>query len=178
MMNRMMSRVAESSPALRSARASYLNLSRRDQLALQLLSLALGCFLLYALVWKPVADYADAAESAAMAEKSSLVWMKSQEARARAIASSFNGDTGAGLPQGQSLISVIGNSARNFDLELQRFEPRGDDQVNVWLDKIEFNQMMLWLETLKEQSGISVAQITIDRADTSGQISARISLTI
>ncbi|GAA3979206.1 type II secretion system protein M [Allohahella marinimesophila] len=175
----MMNRILDKSPALRSARANYLNLSRRDQLAVQLLAIAVAGFLVYALIWRPIADYADTAEAAALQEKAALVWMKENEAKARSIASTLGGgDTSAGLPQGQSLISVIGNSARNFDLELQRFEPRGEDQVNVWLDKIEFNQMMLWLETLREQSGIVVSQINVDRTDVSGQISARISLTL
>lgn len=174
----MMNRLLDKSPALRSARASYLNLSRRDQLAVQLLGVALAAFLVYALIWRPVASYADAAEAAALQEKAALVWMKENEAKARSVATTLGGDSSAGLPQGQSLISVIGNSARNFDLELQRFEPRGEDQVNVWLDKIEFNQMMLWLETLREQSGIVVSQINVDRTDVSGQISARISLTL
>lgn len=174
----MMNRILDKSPALRSARANYLNLSRRDQLAVQLLAVAVVGFLIYALVWRPVADYADAAEAAAEQEKAALVWMKENEAKARSIASTISSGPSAGLPQGQSLISVVGNSARNFDLELQRFEPRGEDQVNVWLDKVEFNQMMLWLETLREQSGIVVSQINVDRTDVSGQISARISLTL
>lgn len=162
---------------LRKANGWYHSLSGRDQLALQALVTALVIFCLYALVWRPSVEYRERSEAAAGQAYSDLQWMVNNERQARQLARN-SGQSSGSLPAGQSLLSLVSSSARGQGLTLQRFEPRGEDKVNVWLDKVEFNQLMKWLDGLSKQNGVRVEQISVDRAQEPGRVQARLSLTL
>ncbi|AZZ92028.1 type II secretion system protein M [Hahella sp. KA22] len=164
-------------PAVGKGLSWFYGLSQRDQTALKWMVLVVAAFSVYMFVWAPVQDFVESSKNSAEASHESLTWMKENEARARA--SSRQGGSGKGsISGGQSLLSTVGSSARKFGLELQRFEPRGEDKVNVWLDKVSFNQLMLWLGELEKNYGVAVEQITVDKADAPGVVSSRLSLSI
>jgi general secretion pathway protein M len=165
-------------PVLAKGFTWFYGLSRRDQMALGWLLIALLVFFLYLLVWRPAHSYL--ARSRAEAEQAyvDLVWMKENELRARQLTRQNPvNSAGSGLA-GKSLLSVISSSAQKFKIELQRFEPRGDSRVNVWLDKVSFDHMMLWIEELNGRYGVMVEQITVDQTDQPGVVSARMSFQI
>lgn len=103
--------------------------------------------------------------------------MRENEGLARQL-SGNSGVNKLSLSEGQSLLSVVSASARTQSIELQRFEPKGDDKINIWLDKVEFNRMMLWLENLNKTTGVSVEQISVDKTNEPGIVTARLSLTL
>lgn len=163
---------------LRKASGWFHGLSSRDQLALKVMLVALGFFALFFLVWKPAVEFRDRSRDLAEQRYSDLVWMVQNEAQARGL-SRQGGSGGQGsLPQGQSLLTVISTTARGQGITLQRFEPRGDEKINVWLEKVEFNKLMNWLEMLNKQFGIDVEQISVDRGNEAGRVQARLSLTV
>ncbi|WP_245555265.1 type II secretion system protein GspM [Hahella ganghwensis] len=164
-------------PALAKASTWFYSLPSRDQASLKWLALAAGLFLIYMLIWVPVQSNLDSAKAAADQNYRDLVWMKENEGKARAIAKNQSSRPKADL-SGQSLLSTISSSAQRFKIELQRFEPRGDDKVNVWLDKVSFNQMMLWVGDLESKFGVKAEQVNIDKSDQPGEVKARLSLTI
>ncbi len=150
-------------------------LAPRDRLALQVLAAALGCFLLYLLVWSPASAYRAAAVARSEQAYADLRWMKENEALARRLQEQ-NPALRARVDNGQSLLSLVSASAQRQAIELQRFEPKGDDRINIWLDRVEFNRMMLWLESLHRETGIVVEQIAVDKTDVPGLVTARLSL--
>lgn len=165
------------SQMLRRANAWFQGLGSRDQTALKVLGVALVIALCYYAIYAPVREFRNAGVSSAEQAYANLVWMKENEAQARAL-SRQGGGSAAGLPAGQSLLSVVSASARRQGIELQRFEPKGEDRINIWLDKVEFNRMMLWLEDLRKQSGIEVEQISVDKTDVPGVVTTRLSLSL
>ncbi|OZG73367.1 type II secretory pathway subunit PulM [Hahella sp. CCB-MM4] len=164
-------------PALAKASTWYYALPSRDQASLKWLSVAVAIFMVYMMIWVPVQSNLNNAKTSAEQGYKDLVWMKENEARARAIAKNQNSQSKGNL-SGQSLLSTISSTAQKFKIELQRFEPRGDDKVNVWLDKVSFNQMMLWVSDLEAKYGVKAEQVNIDKSDQPGEVSARLSLTI
>jgi general secretion pathway protein M len=152
-------------------------LGQRDQLALKILGLGLVIFLAYLLIWGPASAYRSAAIRASEQAYADLGWMKENEAQARLL--SGQNDAGkVSLGEGQSLLSLVSASARLKSIELQRFEPKGDDKINIWLDRVEFNRMMLWLESMYKETGIKVEQISVDKSDAPGFVTARLSLAL
>ncbi|MBK8971621.1 MAG: type II secretion system protein M [Hahellaceae bacterium] len=162
---------------LKKASGWFHGLSHRDQLAVKALAAAVAVFLLYAMVWQPAADFRNQSKKQAESAYDDLKWMRENEGLARQLGGGSGGNK-ITLTEGQSLLSVVSASARTQNIELQRFEPKGDDKMNIWLDKVEFNRMMLWLENLNKTTGVSVEQISVDKTNEPGIVTARLSLTL
>ena len=128
----------ESSPLFSAGRRRYRELTARDQLIVKLLAYAVVALLIYSWVWKPINSRLNSAESRYQQQQSLLSWVKRNEPLARAAASSTR-STGSGTGN-QSLLSVVGTSARQKGLELKRFEPENNGGLRVWLENVPFNQ--------------------------------------
>lgn len=166
------------SPILHKASHWYYSQSERDQNALKLLALALLVIGLYLLVWLPAQNFAARARADADREQRLLQWLQQNQSVAREIAArSATGATPGDL-RGQSLLSVVGGVAKTHGIELRRFEPEGDTRMRVWLEKVPFNQMLLWLDGLAKQYGIQVEQISVERSDAPGIVTARLTLAL
>ena len=165
------------SPALRKASHWWYGLSDRDRDALKYLAIALVLIFLYLLVWLPVQNFKKDALADVERQSQLLSWIRQNEATARELAARGGASPTAGL-EGQSMLAVVGSSAKSFSIEMRRFEPEGDNKMRVWLEKVPFNQLLLWLDDMKKRYGIQAEQISVDRDETPGVISARMSLVV
>ncbi len=167
-------KLLQSGPAKKASHWFY-NLPQRDQDALKYLSAAVVIVLIYLMIWLPVQNYTERAERAVERESETLAWIKQNEPAARELAARGGSGSTSNLA-GQSFLSAVGNSAKQFQIELRRFEPEGDRKMRVWLERVPFNQMLLWLDSLEKQFGVQVEQISVDRDDTPGVVTARLTL--
>lgn len=175
----MFSKLKESPSATRLI-ARYDQLPRRDQQALKLMVAALVLALLYFAIWRPVAAYHEQSVAARENASELLAWMQENRGAIRDLGSS--GDTGtstADKPEdGRELMATVTSTARESGLDLQRFEPSGDSAIRVWLEEVPFNQVAEWLEGLNANHGILIDQAAMDRQDTPGVVSVRLTLAI
>lgn len=81
--------------------------------------------------------------------------------------------------EGQSLMSVVDASSVQLQIKpaIKRVIPEGVDNVTVWLENANFDQLSVWLVALETKHGITVSQISITREPVNkGQVSAKIVL--
>jgi general secretion pathway protein M len=81
--------------------------------------------------------------------------------------------------EGQSLMSVVDASSAQLQIKpaIKRVIPEGVDNVTVWLENANFDQLSVWLVALETKHGIKVSQISITREPVNkGQVSAKIVL--
>ncbi len=150
----------------------FKELERRERAAVLSLSIFFFGVVLYAGIWAPLNSYALEARVDHDRYLSLLTYLKSTESQAR----NASGNQGAGMTGGQSLLSAVSKSARSVGINPSRLQPEGGEAVSVWFDAVPFTKLMLWLERLESGQGIVVQQITIDRRDLPGQVSARLVL--
>jgi len=174
----MRQKLSKQFPVLGKLSRWFYGLSQRDQSALKWLSLALLLFLTYAFVWQPVQQNLERSKAAREQAYTNLVWMKENELRARQLAKQQPSAAVSNPLSGKSLLSVVSSTAQKFKVELQRFEPRGEAKVNVWLDNVSFNQMMLWISELNTTHSIRIEQITVEKSEQPGRVSARMAFLI
>lgn len=172
-----MAALAKYFPALQKTSTRFHGLPKRDQLALKVLTLGIIIFMAFIFVWQPVQAFKESSKAASEQAYQDLVWMKENQAAARIAGRQQQGNQQRPV-SAQSLLSTVSASAQRFSIDLQRFEPRGDSKVNVWLDRVPFDQMMLWLSDINQKNNIVVEQMTVDKTDQPGQVSARLSLSI
>jgi general secretion pathway protein M len=150
----------------------YHELEKRERVAVVSLSMFLVGVVLYFGIWAPVNNYALEARIDHDRYLKLLTYLKSTESQAR----SSSEKQSTGKTTGQSLLSSVSKSARSVGIKPSRLQPEGSDAVSVWFDAVAFTRLMLWLERLETGQGIVVQQITIDRRDLPGEVSARLVL--
>lgn len=165
------------SPLVLKAVAAFDQLPTRDQRALQLLGAALLIFILFFGIWRPAHEF-HLRGARDLAQAQELVsWMHAHEAEARQLAR--NGQQSAAtVVDSRSLLTTVTTSAQQSGLALQRFEPSGERGMRVWLEDVPFTTLAAWLEKLDRQYGIKVDQASIDRGQTPGLVTARLTLKI
>jgi len=59
---------------------------------------------------------------------------------------------------------------------LTKLESTSDKGARVTIDAASFDQVLLWLNTLQTQYGISVSSASLERDDKAGAVNARMTL--
>ncbi|MGM0570054.1 type II secretion system protein GspM [Marinobacter sp.] len=167
-------------PSVTRLIARYDHLPRRDQQALKLMVVALLLALVYFAVWRPVATYHDQAVSARDHASELLAWMQQNREVIRGLGGGSASEVSASdKPQSsRELMETVTGTAREAGLDLQRFEPSGDSAIRVWLENVPFSEVAQWLEGLSSNHGILIEQAAMDRRDSPGVVSVRLTLAI
>jgi general secretion pathway protein M len=72
----------------------------------------------------------------------------------------------------QPLNQVISSSVQRFQIELIRIQPR-DEMMQVWIQPLPFTKLVDWLAFLKDQQGVDVEFMDINRAQQSGVVEVK-----
>ena len=140
------------------------SISQREQ------RLVMGCGaiavlgIIYWGILQPMNQRAELAQSRIQSEKQLLTWVQNKADDITTLRKS-----GGVSFSNQPLNQVVSSSARRYKVELIRVQPR-NDSVQVWIKPLAFNQMVDWLRYLKEQQGVEVEFLDIDRTDQAGMI--------
>ena len=158
-------------PRIQNLLQQYEQLETGDRLALNGLFVFITLLLVYMLVWSPVNDYYDESLENQVYQLSVLQHLRATQARAR---SSARGALKPGV-SGQDLLSTVSSSAQRSGIKTERIQPESSGGVSVWFNNVIFNDLIGWLEDLRQQ-GFSVKQISIEKQEESGKVNARIVL--
>jgi general secretion pathway protein M len=71
-----------------------------------------------------------------------------------------------------SLTDIISSSARNHKIQVSRMQPQ-NDQMQVMLNDISFDQLVTWLHELQYQHHVSIVQLDLAVADAPGMVRVR-----
>ncbi|WP_261373471.1 type II secretion system protein M [Rheinheimera sediminis] len=71
-----------------------------------------------------------------------------------------------------SLTDIISSSARTHNIQVSRMQPQ-NDQMQVMLNDISFDQLLTWLHALQYQHNVSIVQLDLAVADAPGMVRVR-----
>ncbi len=162
-------------PSIVSATRQFEALSSRDQKAMILLGIAISIAILYFWVWSPAHDFANKEAANLSSSKELLTWVKSNQKAVSSLVGNKNSGSSKILDS-QSLVSTVSANAVKHKIKLQRFEPSGERKVRVWLEKVPFDNVIVWLRDLNSTYNIEVSQISIDRDEKGGLVTVRLTL--
>ena len=120
-----------------------------------------------ALYWgviQPVAQRAETAQMRIQSEKQLLTWVK-DKADEITMLRSKTGQVVSNTPLNQAVSS----SARRFNIELIRVQPRGE-QLQVWITPLPFNRFAEWMAFLQDRHGITATFLDIDKGVQDGVV--------
>lgn len=147
-------------------------LPEREQLALKVLAVFLLLVLLFYGVWKPSVNYKEEAERIFNANTELLTWMRGKEELARSLADKQETNN----PTNNSILSIVDNSSKAYNITLQRYEPKRNNGIRIWLQDTRFNDLIIWLDELAVSNNIDIEQLNIDRKGNNGLVDAHIEL--
>jgi|TARA_B100000315_G_C14594369_1_gene597840 general secretion pathway protein M len=153
-------------------RESYAQLALRDQVALKVLALFFVVLICVFGMWQPLQAFVDDSQALRDSNRDLIQLMRDTEKQARSI----SGISRSNRNSGQSLLILVSRSAKSANIALDKLQPEGTDSVSVWFEDVSFNDMMRWLEKLEADESVHVHQISVNRLQKSGSVSARLVL--
>ncbi len=142
----------------------------RDRQALVGLSLFLGLVLLYVFCWLPAQRQLDTAQRYFSQQRELLAYLQQQAPQIQAGAAGQP----AQVTDPQQLQGMVGLSAGEHGLQVERLDSEGEGVVQVSLQPVPFTQLLEWIKQLRDQ-GVQVAEAALERKG-DGLIAARLLL--
>lgn len=147
------------------------SLERREQW-ISLLGLALVLvFILYQLIWAPLVGDNQRLQKSNVRLQSDAVWIKQTVDEIQALKRS-----GLGGGNSRSLNQLVDQAAASKSIRISRFQPAANDEAQVWLERIEFNKLVAFLDQLENAYGVTVRTLSVSSANSPGLITARLRL--
>ncbi len=160
----------------------YLNAQRqlemlpsRDRMALKILAITLVLLILFFAVWQPALAYMKDQESM-LDQRVALLKLVRENSAVLAAMSKAGGNAQQPTLSSQQLVSSVTNMAQRQGVALKRFEPSGESELKVWVDDVAFDKVVTWLAELKARLGVRVEQISVEKQEQPGLVSARLTL--
>lgn len=156
--------------------ARWQALPQRDQRMLGGGAVIIALLLGWAFLWHPLALARARLEREIADGRSALAWMRAAQAEAPGLAA--HGARGAVDRQGKSLLALADVTARGASLGSApaRVEPTGPRSVRVSLERVNFDALVGWIETLARDYGVQASDLSVDRVEGLGLVNARVTL--
>lgn len=157
-------------------KAWWAALDNRERRVLVVGGLVLAAILLYFFAWEPYVTYARDLRQSVADKRTQLSWMAQRSEEVIRLRASATRE--APVREG-SLMGQVDASARAAAISsfIKRIEPQGSASVRVWLERAKFDDVVLWLGQLENESRIRIDDLRLELGDRSGYINGRITLT-
>lgn len=153
--------------------AWYSGLPGRDRNLLITALVLLSITLFYLIVWEPVHQGRDQQQQQLKSQQEVYAWMQSAAQEAAALKGSGIRKVTSNQPI--TLILETSATASGLKQQISKIESSGKTGAQVKIDSASFDQLLVWLNTLEQQHGVTIATASIERNDQPGTISARLS---
>jgi general secretion pathway protein M len=168
--------LAQLNRQLAPARQWFDGLQAREQLFVAAAAAVLALALVYWVLWEPFALWrsraaADLAASHDLAGRIEQLGAQVQQAQ-------LNGGGPPVVGSDVSLLSAVDQASKDGVLTKppSRMQPDGDKQVRVWVEDVQFDSLLRWLDDLQNRYGVRVDAVAVERRPTAGTVNARLSL--
>ena len=147
--------------------------NQREQLSLLVLGVALGLYLLYMLVWSPLAGQRDRLENQNRGVAVSLQRVDVMVSEVLQLRAEEGGSTGGAR---RNLTSLINQSTARLQLAVTRLQPNSRGEIQVRFESAAFDDLLQWLHEMESGEGLLVREASITQAGSSGRVNATVRL--
>lgn len=139
----------------------------------RILVLISGGFVAFAIVywgvWQPWSQYSQQVSRQVVAERNLLNWVTTNADRIVTLRSDPNQQHQI-LGKQQGVNQIVSQTARSFNVDLVKMQPRSANQLQVWVQPLPFNTLLSWLGQLESRYGITASMVDLSADETSGQV--------
>ena len=140
--------------------ARWSGLQRREQQLLMTAAVVMVIAIFYYGLWQPL-------HQSLSQQKADLAGIQLQlnQVQSFPVATAQSGPVG-------SLTDLLSSSARKHKIEVSRMQPQ-NEQMQVMLNDLSFDQLLGWLHELQYQHKVSIVQLDLTKADQAGLVRVR-----
>ncbi len=149
------------------------NLQRQEQLMLSLGGVVVLAYVLYALIWRPMANSVDTLQRQNQAAQESLQKMQVLAVEYKQLKGAGAGRSGGSR---QNLTRLIDSSVKKNKLTMNRFQPSSSGDVQVRFENAVFNHIVAWLNELENDNGVIVKDFSVTPGVASGVVNVSVRL--
>jgi type II secretory pathway component PulM len=154
--------------AVQSLVVRYQSLSFKDQNAVKYFSMFFSLVIcIYGLII-PVMDYSYQAKKRYQQAHDDLHWMH--------INTPANISTAPRRNPNDSLLGVASSTSKKYYVKFSRYEAQDENTLNVSFERVLFKNLVLWLENLENNHGVSIYSISSEEQGATGYVAARVVL--
>lgn len=151
-------------------KAWFNSLPKREQILLIVASVLIFFFIIVNGIYKPVLDKKQRLLSANEATVKDIAWAKQTGDKIRQL----RGLSTTPKSGRMSLSQMADQAAARHQLRIARFQPSGNNEAQIWLEKVEYKKVLAWLDQLESDYGLTIKTAAINSANVSGFVTARI----
>lgn len=149
----------------------FSDLTQREQMSVLLLAIAVGLYLLFVVVWSPLADRRDS-----MALRKSSTTQSLQRVDAMVSELTQLRASGGSNSSRTNLTSLINQSTSNRKLQVSRLQPNSRGELQVRLENASFDDTLAWLYEMEFTHGLLVREVSVTRSGAAGRVNASVRL--
>src|SRR5690606_31951363 len=130
--------------------------------------------ILYLAVIEPLATYRAQLESGVESQRELVSWMRA----ATDVLRERGPVNVPAVSSDGSLLALADSSARSAGMSaaLRRIQQDGSDAVRMRFEGANFDRLIVWLDELESRHGVSVREMTVDRAEGAGLVNVSLTL--
>jgi len=147
----------------------FAGLNQREQMSLLVLGFALGLYLVFMLVWSPLAERRAQLELQNQGVAQSL---QRVDAMVSEILSLREG--GAASTDERNLTALVNQSTSRHNLQVSRLQPNTRGDIQVRLENALFDDLLAWLDDVENREGLLVTEVAITPAGNPGRVNVSI----
>ncbi|GLS27111.1 type II secretion system protein GspM [Marinibactrum halimedae] len=148
-------------------------LSRRDQTALLVCSVALILAVIWWMILQPMSKAVDQQAISTRASADNLARVREMALELKQYqASGSSQSSGSNAP----LSELIDRSLQTRGLKMSSFQPVKDGEVRLRIDDAEYTKFVQWLYDMEQQQKLTARELTVTPTRASGKVSVSIRL--
>ncbi len=148
----------------------FARFDQREQLSLLALGLALALYLLYMLLWSPLAERRDAMEEQNERVAASLQRVDAMVSEIRQLRQSGGGSA---RPR-RNLTSLVNRTTAEAGLQVSRLQPNSRGEIQVRLEGVAFDELLGWLHLVEFEHGLLVREVAVAQSGNDGRVNATV----
>lgn len=150
-------------------KAWFAQLNQREQMSVLALGLAVALYLIYVLLWSPLASKRDSLEVQNHNVAGTL-----QRVDAMVSELLHLRDTGVQAGSRRNLTSLINQSTSRMQLQVSRLQPNSRGEIQVRMENAAFDDVLAWLHEMEYREGLLVREVSITQAGAVGRVNATV----
>jgi|SRR5690554_3520222 len=150
------------------------SLAKKEQALLLFLAAVLTLYLFFILAYKPLVEQRDRYQTLNATNEQTLLWMHQAVAEIDSLRRGGN-TTAAG--SNRSLSQLAEMAAGRANIRISRFAPSGDNEAQIWFERIEFEKLLESLSALELDYAVHIESIAINAVNSPGLVNARLKVT-
>ncbi len=154
----------------------YQGLQQRERQLVLAASAVIIITLLYLIIWEPIHKGIEEQTQKYQSQIEILDWMQTAATEVRTLKASGATKRRTNSTQPVSLLVEQSTTTAGLKPYLTKLESTSDKGARVTIDAASFDQILLWLNTLQTQYGITVSSANLDRDNKPGAVNARMTL--